>query len=355
MKLLLPNVTLIGIDCLDLKRLQLAADISTKDILFGAVKLLSSIKSDDSRVIQIPHIDSTKSYSNFMIKELNKYVDTEFALIFQYDGFVLNSSSWSDEFLKYDYIGSPWYHIGDLRVGNGGFSLRSKKLIDWLSLNWKIIGANIHPEDIFISKFARPYIEKNGMKFASEYIASLFAIEGNERSVVWKGEFGFHGIKYTDISNWFINHEEYKDKLNYKIDDYVELMKKYPIYDGTVFTFKFTKFEIDNYVKISRGEKKYEARPTQHDYNDLSNIKVGNTIIFKRRGVPLKVLPIPAFEKKVVKIEQFKSLKDLRVIYPKIHITLSSKNMPKWKIFLVRILGDFMYSKNKSYSVFWFD
>ena len=62
MKKELSNITLIGIDCVDLKRLQLAADISTKDISFGKVKLLTSIKSDDPRVIQIPHINSTKKY-----------------------------------------------------------------------------------------------------------------------------------------------------------------------------------------------------------------------------------------------------------------------------------------------------
>ena len=37
----LKNVTLIGIDCLDLERLQLACDISTQEITFGSVKLLS--------------------------------------------------------------------------------------------------------------------------------------------------------------------------------------------------------------------------------------------------------------------------------------------------------------------------
>jgi len=137
MKLTLNNVTLIGVDCIDLKRLQLAADVSAMDISFGAVKLLTSIQSDDPRVIQIPHIGSIKKYSDFMIKELYKYIETDFALIIQHDGFVLNASAWSDSFLQYDYIGGPWYHLGDLRVGNGGFSLRSKKLVDWLGHNWK--------------------------------------------------------------------------------------------------------------------------------------------------------------------------------------------------------------------------
>ena len=53
---ILNNVTLVGIDCVDLKRLQLVADISTKEITFAKVKLLTSIKSSDSRVINIKKI-----------------------------------------------------------------------------------------------------------------------------------------------------------------------------------------------------------------------------------------------------------------------------------------------------------
>ncbi|MBU0999222.1 hypothetical protein KKG24_02845 [Patescibacteria group bacterium] len=355
MKKELPSITLIGIDCVNLKRLQLAADISTKDITFGSVKLLTSIKSDDPRVIQIPHINSAKKYSDFMIKELYKYIDTNFALIFQHDGFVLNPFAWSDSFLQYDYIGSPWYHLGDLRIGNGGFSLRSKKLIDWLANNWKKAGARIHPEDVFISKFARPYLEQSGMKFAPENIAKQFSMEGNERSVVWNGEFGFHGITWTDISNWLVNHLEYKKQLNYKLDDYTTLMKKYPTYDETVHTFKFSKHNIKNYVQSSKNEKNYEARLTQEKYYDYSKIKIGDTIIFKRSGVVFEDVPIPAFEKRVEKIESFKSFSDLRKAYSKICVTYPIKDIPKWKKPFIKIFGDSIYPKNKPYSIFWFD
>lgn len=353
MKKELLNITLIGIDCVDLSRLQLAADISSKNISFGKVLLLSSIKSDDPRVIPIPYLSSTKEYSNFMIKELYKYIDTEFALVFQYDGFVLNPSAWSDSFLQYDYIGAPWYHLGDLRVGNGGFSLRSKKLLNWLANNWGKCGGRIHPEDVFISKFARPYIEQDGMKFAPEDIAKKFSMEGTERTVVWNGEFGFHGIKYTDISKWLINNPEYKDKLSYKLDDYAILMKKYPIYDGTVHTLRFRKENIKNYIQISKDQKKYEARLTKEEYDNYTNIKEGDTLVFKRSGVTFEDLPIPAFERKIKNIESFNSLYDLRKTYPKMHVTYPIKDIPRWKKPFTKILGDFVYPKNKSYSIFW--
>ena len=68
---------------------------------------------------------------------LKKYIDTDFCLIIQGDGFVIHPENWTDEFLKYDYIGAPWRnlaHYSFIRVGNGGFSLRSKKLLKILIL-----------------------------------------------------------------------------------------------------------------------------------------------------------------------------------------------------------------------------
>ena len=46
----------------------------------------------------------------------------------QYDGYVLSG----DRFLKtlsYDYIGAPWPHYQSHKVGNGGFSMRSRALV----------------------------------------------------------------------------------------------------------------------------------------------------------------------------------------------------------------------------------
>lgn len=352
----LSNITLIGIDCKDLKRLQLAADISTKEITFGAVKLLTSIKSDDPRVVNISPIISKEQYSDFMIKELYKYVDTEFAIVFQYDGFILNPEAWSDIFMSYDYIGAPWDHFDKFNVGNGGFSLRSKKLINWLSKNWKKIGKRIHPEDVFISKFARPYIEEAGMKFAPDDVAGKFSKEANERSVVWNGEFGFHGITYTDISRWLIKHPEYKDELTYPLDDYVTLMKKYPIYDGTVHTFHFYKEDMKNYIENGKNNKNYEARITDGEFYEMNckNIKEGHTIVFKRSGVDFKDLPIPAFEKKVKKVEHFSSFSDLRRAYPKLHVTYPSRYIKEWFRPFARFFGDFVYPNNVSYTIIWF-
>lgn len=75
-------------------------------------------------------------------------ISSERFLIFQTDSCLLQKGV--DEFLKYDYIGAPWPHLGN-RVGNGGFSLRSKDFC------LKICKSSKRPkymnEDVFFSTY----------------------------------------------------------------------------------------------------------------------------------------------------------------------------------------------------------
>jgi len=202
----LPNVTLLGIDCVDIERLKIAADICQRDFTFGAVKLLSSISDNDERVVYIENIDSIEKYSIFCLEKMNDFVDTEFVLVIQYDGFILNSEAWSDEFLNYDYIGAPWWYMDDNNVGNGGFSLRSKKLLNILQNDINIQKTG-EAEDHVICRVYGDYLKSRGIKFAPESVARKFSIEGDSElpvkyGSVWTDEFGFHSFKDTDISKW---------------------------------------------------------------------------------------------------------------------------------------------------------
>lgn len=190
----LPNVTLIGIDCKNVERLLRARDISCADIKFGAVKMLSSI--DHAECIKIDALDSIEAYSEFMIKKLHEYVDTDYCLIIQHDGYVLNAEAWSNEFLKYDYIGAPWeWYQDDMKVGNGGFSLRSKKLLTAYAYDELI--SETHPEDHAIGRTYRRLLEKHhDIKFAPVELARQFSIEAYRVAApddVWRFQFGFHG------------------------------------------------------------------------------------------------------------------------------------------------------------------
>lgn len=207
----LPTVTLFGLDCINIDRLIQVAEICKKDFDFAEVKLLTSLPSTHPEVVQIEPIDSIAKYSHFMIHKLNSYIDTDFVLIIQYDGFILNPVAWTDEFLEYDYNGAPWFRRGEMVVGNGGFSLRSKKLLEILQKDPDIIPIpEKEPEDIYICYDLREILEKKGIRFAPVELAKRFSIEMNE--IVggkWTDQFGFHGLRWTDISNWLKEHPEY--------------------------------------------------------------------------------------------------------------------------------------------------
>lgn len=189
----LPDVTIIGVDCIHPEALLYAINQSCSNIQFGAVKLLSSKDINSKFLVKIPGIKSIEEYSRFMIKELYRYVDTKYALIVQHDGYVKNWKAWENDFLNYDYIGATWWYKDGMNVGNGGFSLRSKKLLNTLANSAWI--TKTHPEDHHICRTYRKILEqKHAIKYAPESVAKRFSIEGyrsNENE--YSNQFGFHG------------------------------------------------------------------------------------------------------------------------------------------------------------------
>lgn len=149
-----------------------------------------NVELGDIRFVATNKMEDRQSYSTFILKELASHVQTEFALCVQWDGYVLNAQSWSDEFLTVDYIGAPWPHFGDGHdVGNGGFSLRSRRLLRACADNR--IGGH-ESEDLIICRTARPLLEREyGIRFADRDLASRFAFE---RTAMRGDEFGFHGV-----------------------------------------------------------------------------------------------------------------------------------------------------------------
>jgi tetratricopeptide (TPR) repeat protein len=138
--------------------------------------------------VVIPDIGSIGDYSRFMVKELADRIETDFALVVQYDGYVLNGRRWRAEFLEHDYIGAPWSRGG---VGNGGFSLRSRKLMQALR-DPRI--AELVPEDVAICETYRGLLESEyGIRFAPVALAAQFSFE----TLPPPGPtLGFHGIAH---------------------------------------------------------------------------------------------------------------------------------------------------------------
>lgn len=223
----LKNVTLLGIDCVDVERLRLAMSICQDNFEFTEIKILTSLDvANPENVVKIKAVNSTEEYSNFIINDLWQYIDTTHVLLVQHDGFILNPEAWTDEYLDYDYIGAPWLVadwsvtnfsfpqelIGKFVVGNGGFSLRSKKILELASkLSQAGIIIKLHPEDVSLCVWYRELLEDKGIKFAPIDLAKRFSFESEDRNnYSWDGQFGFHGLKWTDISKWAVKHPEYK-------------------------------------------------------------------------------------------------------------------------------------------------
>ena len=135
----------------------------------------------------IADINSVAAYSDFIVGKLGDYFSGGHALIVQWDGFILDATRWDARFLDYDYIGAPWPDAART-VGNGGFSLRSRRL--WNALR-DIDPLSTHPEDACICIEQRQALEARGIRFAPTELAEAFAWEAPEPA---QPTFGFHGF-----------------------------------------------------------------------------------------------------------------------------------------------------------------
>ena len=193
----LDNITLVCADCLNYDGALKAIGKSCEQIEFADVKFFTDIHYVDS--IFIESIKSKKEYSYFIHNKLADYIDTDFVLIIQNDGYVINPHLWTDEFLNYDYIGAPWWYSDGYNVGNGGFSLRSRRLLKVVQeLNYE----DYHPEDDSICRKQRDWLEYiHKIKFAPEELAARFSFEKNGKYREFKNDtFGFHGLKHLVFS-----------------------------------------------------------------------------------------------------------------------------------------------------------
>lgn len=192
-RLHLPTVTLCAVTSINLQPTIRALNECLKQVRFARCLLLTDLPQVASppevERVPIARLTSAEAYSNFMIAQLPDYVETDHCLVVQWDGHIVNAANWQDEFLACDYIGASWpqFHDGH-DVGNGGFSLRSKRLMD-ACRDADFIER--HPEDVMICRAYRPLLESRGIRFAPRDLADRFSAE---RSGQTGKAFGYHGI-----------------------------------------------------------------------------------------------------------------------------------------------------------------
>ena len=215
-KLKLPDVTLLSATSSEVDAAQVSMRISLHNIEFGASKLLSSSspkkKYPDIEYISIPPLNNVDDYNKIIFQDLHKYFRTSHCLIVQADSFIVDSDLWKDEFLKFDYIGGPWPNKIEVNpnlilnleknpVGNGGFSLRSRKLVEATSkINFESLNFPMKAEDVLICYYLYQEMVDSGIRFAPPKLAAEFSLENtdglygqNVNSV-----FGFHGKHLRD-------------------------------------------------------------------------------------------------------------------------------------------------------------
>ena len=175
----LSAVTLL---CLDSRSPQLAVRAMQrclKQAQFAKAVLLTDKNklpesASDIEYIQCPSMSSTRDYSEVLLRGIRSHVSGSHVLIVQWDGFILDANQWNCCFLDYDYIGAVWPQYSHNQVGNGGFSLRSVRLLDALQDERIVIS---HPEDLCICDRNRLLLENElGIKFAPIEIADRFSV-----------------------------------------------------------------------------------------------------------------------------------------------------------------------------------
>ena len=152
-----------------------------------------------------------------LVRNLHERFDTPYVLIIQDDGFPIRPGL--EEFVgKWDYIGAPWVrHVtwydlypAKYQVGNGGFSLRSKRLCEtasciyrrWFSRIpywWYLLG-----DDTFYCKTLRFWFRSavKDMKWPTPDEAAMFSVEGNANFTPRALPLGFHArgfVKYLEM------------------------------------------------------------------------------------------------------------------------------------------------------------
>jgi len=198
LRLHLPGVTLCCIDTFYHDYALVALKNCLAQCRFEDVLFLSDrdfgLPSIRTRLID--RLPSSAAYSRFVLKELHRHIETPYVLLVQWDGFIQDARLWSEEFRAFDYIGARWTMFTDeANVGNGGFSLRSRRLLQ-ATADPDLV--EVHPEDYHMCRTYRGLLqERYGITYAPAALADRFSIEQVASGAELTNPvetFGFHSL-----------------------------------------------------------------------------------------------------------------------------------------------------------------
>lgn len=167
---------------------------------------------DGVRYIRCDDFPNKKLAGQFYYAHAMLGVHTDFALMLEWDAGIYDASKWRPEFFNYDYIGAPWptspHEHNRLDVGNGGFTLMSKRLGHFACDNVSRFPVDT---DWTFCRMQRHNFEAAGFKWPGRDLASFFSWELGPRN---PEHFGFHGA-----FNWegCLTHDEIIERVRIMI------------------------------------------------------------------------------------------------------------------------------------------
>lgn len=196
----LPTVTLACIETRSHELLRRTLVDALSKVRFGEVLILSDkpIMAPNSgnpiRWYKVDDAPTKEGWERQFWIELPKVVTTQHVLFIEWDAGIFDVDCWGDDFLDYDFIGAPWWYKDGMNVGNGGFSLRTSKLMRHIAANQERYPV-AQPGDEVLCRAYRRALEAEGFKWAPENLARDFSFECFDPPGGLS--FGFHAMR-----NW---------------------------------------------------------------------------------------------------------------------------------------------------------
>jgi hypothetical protein len=241
----LPDVTLVAIDTVAHELTKLALQDCGEGAEFAEVlvitddPLFSVPGAPIQHVVVTPPLRGWEAVNRVWWHEVPQYVRTSHYLIVQWDSWIINPVAWDPDWLQYDYIGALWPWHQTNRVGNGGFSLRSRRLANHVAQHRALYPVG-HPEDDRLCRRYRQMLEAEGFRWAPDAVADRFSFErGNGAQYRPGGDigefpFGFHGAfnfvsvlssevleqRIAAASDYVIGKLEWREMLQQRFEKY---------------------------------------------------------------------------------------------------------------------------------------
>jgi len=196
----LHDVTFVMVEtvCHDLARLAME-DCKSK-IEFEDVLLLTDkpehFDGISARVVTVPNWPTKLDWCRAIWFEVPKHIHTSHMLLCQWDAGIWNPDDWTNEFMKYDFIGALWEWQSFNRVCNTGFCLKSSRLARYIYYHRDKYPCYADTEDGLLCRKYRPDLEKEGFTWSPEKLAHKFSFEGYgpAQRPPLESHFGFHGL-----------------------------------------------------------------------------------------------------------------------------------------------------------------